>query len=127
MHVKGVNEILDQLFLTIYSVFGWSERSASYAVRDHANFPFFPVLPQPMGHVEQNALEKQHERHPLVIRMVSHLVFFFHVTGYAWVSHVCTETFADFIGQRERMRYPAKRVDDVFGNSAVGYTRYRIA
>lgn len=90
---------------------------ATQSVGDHAHSALFPVLPDPVGHVEQQALEEQHERHPLVVAVVrSLLVVLVAETGVCYRSAHRSPVLA---GQREGVRNPAVRIDHMAGNRAV--------
>lgn len=98
-------------------------RSAE-SVRDEPHATLLPVLPDPVGHVEQDSLEEQHERHPLVVAMVRPLLVV--LVSKSGLGHGRANLATMLAGQRESIRDPAVRVDHVAGNSAVVDARNRI-
>ena len=44
------------------------------ACDDPLDLAALPALEDEVGHVEHDALQEEHERHPLVVRLVGHLV-----------------------------------------------------
>ena len=50
-------------------------------IRPHLDFAIVALFPDPVRRVEADGLEKEHERHPLVVRVVDPLVV---VAVWAW-------------------------------------------
>uniref|UniRef100_A0A182QXC6 Uncharacterized protein n=1 Tax=Anopheles farauti TaxID=69004 RepID=A0A182QXC6_9DIPT len=77
-----------------------------------------------MGHVEQQALEEQHERYPLVVAVVRSLLV---IVAQPGMGYVRAELAAMLAGKRERVGDPAVRVDHMPGHGTVVNAGYRIA
>lgn len=71
-----------------------------------------------MRHVEQEALEEEHEGHPLVVCVVPGLLAA-QVVGHSRVGHLRSDDGPVLLWQRERRRDPTVRVYDVSGDGAV--------
>lgn len=70
-----------------------------------------------MRHVEEHTLEEEHERHPLVIRVVSLLFGLLTLSVVLGtetrMGHLLAHSFALVLRQRERGRDPAECIDHV--------------
>lgn len=120
VHVQGVQQILHQSALSFASVVCDVGDGSSDAVGDHSHLALLPVLPDPVRDVETEALEEQHEGHPLVVGVDPLLLFI--VIAQAGVHHAA----AGPVGQRERVRDPAVRVEHVSRHGAVVDARYGV-
>ena len=56
---QAVDDVIDEATLTFAALTCVQCQHATQALRDHADFALFPVLPNPMRHVEENALQKE--------------------------------------------------------------------
>lgn len=112
MQVQGFHEILDQSFGLSLPLRPGLNHGTSHALGYHPDFTLLPLFPHPVWHVEKHALEEQHERHPLVVRVVPLLPV---IAAQTRMSHVGTQGLRVVLRQRERVRDPAKRVDHMAG------------
>lgn len=92
-------------------------------VRDHAHFALFPLLPYPVGRVEEDALEEQEEGHPLVVRVEPLLP---DVIGNTRVGHVGAHCLRVAVWHGECVRYPAEGVYHVGGDRSFRNAVYRV-
>lgn len=117
MRIERFVQVPHEPTLASFALVRADDRVASEPVGDHAHLALFPVLPDPVGHVEQEALEKEHERHPLVVAVVRPLLVV--LVAEAGVRHRGAHRSAVLAGQREGVRNPAVRVDHMAGDGAV--------
>lgn len=108
MQMQGLHEVLHQsVGLSLPLLLG-IDHGTPHALGYHSDLTLLPLLPHPVRHVEEHALEEQHERHPLVVRVVPLLPV---IATQTRMSHVGTHRLRDVLRQRERIRDPAIRVD----------------
>lgn len=119
VHVQCVHEVLNQLVLTVDPVGLRTDHGTSHPICHHPDLSFFPVLPDPVRNVEENALKEEHEGHPLVVAVVSLLCLVVDVVPQPRMSHVRTHGFVQGIGKREGVGDPAVCVDHVFWDGSV--------
>lgn len=117
MGVHAVVQVLDQPSLASPALFQAESRHATQSIGDQTHLALFPVLPDPVGHVEQETLEEQHERYPLVVAVVRSLLV--ELVAKAGMGNGRAHLASMLTGQRESVRNPAVRVDHVTGNGAV--------
>lgn len=96
-------------------------KNTAHSVRDHADLVVVPERPYQMRNGEKKPLEKQHERHPLVVRMVSSVWIGATESGFTKIINVVVFVLA--IGHRKSASDQAIRVDDILRNAvAARYT-----
>lgn len=71
MKMKSIIDVLNESVGFCFSFPSAFDVCSSHAVGDHAHLAILPLFPHPVGDVKQNALEEEHERHPLVVRVVT--------------------------------------------------------
>lgn len=112
MQVQGLHEILNQsVGLSLPLLLG-VDHGTPHAFGYHSDLTLLPLLPHPVRHVEEHTLEEQHERHPLVVRVVPLLPV---IATQTRMGHVGTHRVRDAVRQCERVRDPAIRVDHMAG------------
>lgn len=118
VQVHRLDEVLDEARLAAFALFLGADQSAPHPVGDHADLVVLQHLPDPVGHVEDDALEEEDERDPLVVAVVALLLV---VVAEAGVSHVAADVLALLVGQGEGVRDPAVGVNHVARDTAVVY------
>lgn len=113
--MQRVGDVLDQSLRLGLSFRLVIDHGSPHALGYHSDLALLPLLPYPMGYVEQNALEEEHEGHPLIVRVVPLLAV---IAAQARMRHVSAHRFRVVLGQRERVRDPAVRVYHVLVHPA---------
>lgn len=116
MQVHRFDQILHQTRLSVFSFLLGADQKASHPFGNQSDLSLLPVLPDPVRYVKEATLEKQHERHPLIIAVV---VPFLVVVAQSWMSRLCSNVFALFVRQGERRGDPAVGVYDVIVDAPV--------
>lgn len=116
VQMHSFDDILDQSFGLSLPLLLSLDHGASHTLGYHSDLTLFPLFPHPVRHVEEHALEEQHEWHPLVVRVV---LLFAVVAAQARVSHVGAHRLSA-VRQCKRVRDPTVRVDHMGGHRAVG-------
>lgn len=112
MQMQGLHKVLNQsLDLCLPLLLGLNH-GTPHALGYYPDLTLFPLFPHPVWQIEKHTLEKQHERHPLVVRVVLLLPV---VATQTRMGHVGTHGLRVVLRQCERVRDPAKRVDHMGG------------
>lgn len=119
MQVQGFHEVLNQSFDLCLSLLLGLNHGTSHALGYYPDLTLFPLFPHPVWHIEKYTLEEQHERYPLVVRVVPFLPI---IATQTRMGHVGTHGLRVVLRQCERVRDPAKRVDHMAG----GYFRQAV-
>uniref|UniRef100_A0A2M4DBK8 Putative secreted protein n=1 Tax=Anopheles darlingi TaxID=43151 RepID=A0A2M4DBK8_ANODA len=114
--VNAIVEILSQPLMAVLALGSTSGRCTAHTLGDHAHTALLPVLPDPVGHVEEQSLEEQHERYPLVVAVVGTLLI---VVAQSGMGNFGAHLAAMLPWQGERVGNPAVRVDHVPGDGTV--------
>lgn len=118
MQVKRIDDISDETLDSRVSFLFAVNDDAAHSIGDQANFALLPLLPHPVWHVEEQPLEEQHKRHPLVVRVIPLLAS---VTTQTRMSNLRTDNFVLILRQRVGVRDPAVGVQHMNWNGIVGY------
>lgn len=124
VQMQGLDDVLDQSVGLGLPLLLAIDHGASHTLGYHPDLALLPLFPHPMRHIKEHALEEQHERHPLIVRVVSFLAI---VATESRVGHVGAHRFRVVLRQRERVRDPAIRVDHVGRQRTVDQAIDRIA
>lgn len=108
VQVQGFHDVLGQFFEPSLTLRLRLQYGTSHTIGYYPHFTLLPLLPHPVRNVEKHALEEQHERHPLVIRVILLLPV---VDTQAWMSHLGAHVLRVVLRQCKRVRNPAIRVD----------------
>ena len=121
--MQSIGDVLNETRDSCLSLLFALDHCSTHTLGYHSYFAFFPLLPHPMGNVEENALEEEHEWYPLIIRVVP---FFSNVSAETRMSDVSANRLVLIRWQSKRVCDPAKSVDHVIRYSSVRYTVYGI-
>ena len=121
--MHGVADVLDESLHSRLSLDLGLDEGASHALGYGAHLALLPLLPHPVGRVEEDALEEEDERHPLVVGVVPLVSV---VAAEAWMRHVRAHGLEAVGRQGERVRDPAVGVEHVARHRAVRDAVYRV-
>lgn len=113
MHMQGIHEILHQSLELGLPFLLVLEHGAPQAFGYYPDLTLFPLFPHPVRYVKQYALEEEHERHPLVVRVVPLLAV---VAAQARMGHVGANRVRQSLRHRVGRCDPAERVDYIFSH-----------
>lgn len=113
VHGQTFADVVHQTALARRALVTGQRQHTAQSFGKHAHLARLPVLPDHVRHIEADALEEQHERHPLVVA-VERLVLV--LVAQATLGDVGADDFAVLAGQRERVGDPAVGADDVVRN-----------
>lgn len=116
VRAQTVVDVLHKASLTLRALRLRRGHDAAQTLGDHAHFAVLPVLPDPVRHIEADALEEQHERHPLIVAVVGFLLV---VVAEAALRHLGANDFAVLVRQRESVGDPAVSGENVAGYGSV--------
>lgn len=68
--MQGFDEILDQSFDFSLPFRLGLDHGTSHALGYYPDLTLLPLFPHPMRYIKEHALEEQHERHPLIVRVI---------------------------------------------------------
>lgn len=121
--MESVDDVLDEPRRPGLSFGLVLAHGASHALGDHPDLALLPLFPHPVGHVEEDPLEEEHERHPLIVRVIPLLA---DVAAEARMRHMGPDSLVLVLRESERVRYPAESVYHVARHRSVRYAIYRI-
>lgn len=110
VHFQTAIDVMHKPTLARRSLFRGNRQHATQSVGDHSHFAILPVLPDHVRHVEADALEEQHERHPLIVAVIR---FRLVIVAQTTLGHLRPNTLSMLAGQREGVGDPAVGADHV--------------
>lgn len=108
VHTQTRLNVLDEFALPGCSFLGGNRQSSTESFSDHSHLAILPVLPDHVRRIETDALEEEHERHPLVVAVESLILV---VVAQAGLCNIRSGNFIMFPRQRIRVGNPAIGAD----------------